>query len=58
MHLSELKFEPGEAIYGGTEDVCWSNHKRASPVNGCKYLVPKHHKKSQKITKKITKSKK
>ena len=43
MYLSELKFEPGEAIYGGTEDVCWSNHKRASPANGCKYLVPIEH---------------
>ena len=35
--------ELGEAIYGGTEDVCWSNHKRASSANGCEYLSSIEH---------------
>ena len=47
MYLSQFKIftkcKPGETIYGGKKDVCWSNHKRASAANGCEYLVSIEH---------------
>ena len=47
MYLSQFKkftkCKPGETIYGGKKDVCWSNHKRASAANGCEYLVSIEH---------------